>query len=54
VLIQEGDIGSSFFIVISGQVKVVKQDKLLNLLKGGECFGEMAYLGSRSSSARRA
>jgi len=45
VLIQEGDIGSSFFIVISGQVKVVKQDKLLNLLKGGECFGEMAYLG---------
>jgi eukaryotic-like serine/threonine-protein kinase len=45
ILIQEGDIGSSFFIVISGQVKVVKQEKLLNLLKGGECFGEMAYLG---------
>ena len=47
VLIQEGDIGSSFFIVISGQVKVVKQDKLLNLLKAGECFGEMAYLGKQ-------
>jgi serine/threonine protein kinase len=45
VLIQEGDIGSSFFILISGQVKVVKQGKLLNLLKDGECFGEMAYLG---------
>jgi eukaryotic-like serine/threonine-protein kinase len=45
VLIQEGDIGSSFFIVISGQVKIVKQDRLLNLLKAGECFGEMAYLG---------
>ncbi len=45
ILIQEGDIGSSFFILIAGQVKVVKQDKLLNLLKGGECFGEMAYLG---------
>ena len=44
-LIQEGDIGSSFFILISGQVKVVKQDRLLNLLKVGECFGEMAYLG---------
>jgi serine/threonine protein kinase len=45
MLIQEGDIGSSFFILISGQVKVVKQDRLLNLLKVGECFGEMAYLG---------
>ncbi len=45
VLIQEGDIGSSFFIVIAGQVKIVKQDRLLNLLKAGECFGEMAYLG---------
>ena len=47
VLIQEGDIGSSFFIVISGQVKIVKQDRLLNLLKTGECFGEMAYLGKQ-------
>ncbi|MCC7484484.1 MAG: protein kinase [Burkholderiales bacterium] len=47
LLIQEGDIGSSFFILISGQVKVVKQEKLLNLLKGGECFGEMAYLGKQ-------
>jgi serine/threonine protein kinase len=47
VLIQEGDIGSSFFILVSGQVKVVKQDKLLNLLKAGECFGEMAYLGKQ-------
>ena len=46
-LIQEGDIGSSFFIVISGQVKVVKQEKLLNVLKAGECFGEMAYLGKQ-------
>ena len=45
MLIQEGDIGSSFFIVISGQVKVVKQERLLNVLKTGECFGEMAYLG---------
>lgn len=46
-LIQEGDIGSSFFILVSGQVKVVKQDRLLNLLKAGECFGEMAYLGKQ-------
>lgn len=47
VLIQEGDIGSSFFILIAGEVKVVKQERLLNVLKAGECFGEMAYLGKQ-------
>jgi serine/threonine protein kinase len=47
VLIHENDIGSSFFIVIAGEVKVVKQDRLLNVLKAGECFGEMAYLGKQ-------
>ena len=47
VLIQENDIGSSFFILISGEVKVVKQERLLNVLKRGECFGEMAYLGKQ-------
>jgi len=47
VLIQEGDIGSSFFILVGGEVKVIKQDRLLNVLKPGECFGEMAYLGKQ-------
>lgn len=47
VLIQEGDIGSSFFILVSGEVKVLKQGRLLNVLKAGECFGEMAYLGKQ-------
>ena len=46
-LIHENDIGSSFFILIAGEVKVMKQDRLLNVLKAGECFGEMAYLGKQ-------
>lgn len=45
VLIQEGDIGSSFFILAEGTVEVRKQDNPLTVLKAGECFGEMAYLG---------
>ncbi len=44
-LIQEGDIGSSFFILVEGEVEVRKQGKLLSVLNVGECFGEMAYLG---------
>jgi CRP-like cAMP-binding protein len=43
-LLLEGDVGRAFFIVVAGQVKVVKDDKLLNVLKDGDCFGEMAYL----------
>ncbi|MBX3651697.1 MAG: protein kinase [Burkholderiales bacterium] len=47
VLIQEGDIGSSFFILASGEVQVRKQERLLSTLGCGECFGEMAYLGKQ-------
>jgi len=50
-LLLEGDIGSAFFIVVAGQVKVTKDDKLLNVLKEGDCFGEMAYLSG--NKARR-
>ncbi|HEY7658693.1 MAG TPA: serine/threonine-protein kinase [Burkholderiales bacterium] len=45
VLIRENDIGSSFFVLTAGEVKVVKQERILNTLTVGECFGEMAYLG---------
>jgi serine/threonine protein kinase len=47
VLIRENDIGSSFFILIAGEVRVVKQERQLNVLTAGECFGEMAYLGKQ-------
>ena len=47
VLIQEGDIGSSFFILAGGEVQIRMQGRLLNVLKAGECFGEMAYLGKQ-------
>jgi serine/threonine protein kinase len=43
-LLVEGEVGQAFFIVVAGQVKVVKDGKLLNVLKEGDCFGEMAYL----------
>ena len=50
-LLLEGDVGHAFFIIVSGQVKVIKDDKLLNVLKDGDCFGEMAYLSG--DTARR-
>jgi serine/threonine protein kinase len=48
-LLQEGDVGHAFYIIVSGQVKVMKDNKLLNVLKDGDCFGEMAYLSGDKS-----
>jgi eukaryotic-like serine/threonine-protein kinase len=44
VLLREGEIGTAFYVLASGEVRVSKQEKLLNILRSGDCFGEMAYL----------
>ena len=43
-LMREGESGSDFCVIAEGQVKVTKKGRLLNVLKAGEPFGEMAYL----------
>jgi len=53
-LLLEGEIGQAFFIIVGGQVKVVKDSKLLNVLKEGDCFGEMAYLSGGERARRSA
>jgi eukaryotic-like serine/threonine-protein kinase len=44
VIMKEGEQGDYFCLLADGQVKVTKRNKLLNVLRSGECFGEMAYL----------
>jgi len=44
VLMREGEQGAYFCVLAQGEIKVIKQGKLLNILSAGECFGEMAYL----------
>ena len=44
VIMHEGEDGGNLFFLGSGQVKVVKQGRLLNLLEAGEFVGEMAYI----------
>ncbi|HUU72021.1 MAG TPA: serine/threonine-protein kinase [Burkholderiales bacterium] len=48
LVIREGDVGTAFYIVVSGEVRVTKQGKVLNILGTGDCFGEMSYVGSRN------
>lgn len=58
VVFNEGDIGSSFHVLIAGEVVVEKirngQVVPLARISAGECFGEMALVGSplRSASVR--
>ncbi|PIE05379.1 MAG: hypothetical protein CSA75_05055 [Sorangium cellulosum] len=50
-VIKEGDRGDELFIVLSGQVKVLKGDAVLTTLGRGEHFGEMALIRSQPRSA---
>ncbi len=52
-LIRQGEVGNYFCILASGEVKVTKRNRLLNILNAGECFGEMSYL-SRQTNERSA
>jgi eukaryotic-like serine/threonine-protein kinase len=52
-IINEGEPGDFFCVLVSGEVLVTKNKKLLSVLGAGECFGEMAYLalGSQTRGA---
>jgi eukaryotic-like serine/threonine-protein kinase len=52
-LMKEGEPGDFFCILAQGEVQVTKRGRLLNTLRAGEPFGEMAYL-SRNEHARGA
>ena len=43
-IVRENEKGTSFFFLAQGEAKVTKQARLLNMVNGGECFGEMAYI----------
>jgi len=44
VIFNEGDEGNNMFYILSGTVDITKNEQLLNTMKEGEYFGEMAML----------
>jgi serine/threonine protein kinase len=50
-IIAEGEMDDSFYILVSGEVVVRKKGQILAMLKPGDCFGEMAYLGNTRRTA---
>lgn len=51
VLVAEGEIDDTFYILLSGKVAVTKGSRRIASLTRGECFGEMAYLSGQSRAA---
>jgi len=43
-ILREDETGQSMFLLGAGELKVTKRGRLLNVLKAGECFGEMAFI----------
>jgi eukaryotic-like serine/threonine-protein kinase len=52
-LFEEGDKGSSFFIVTGGKASVIKNGMEINCSQTGDCFGELVYIdaGQNTRSA---
>ena len=46
VILKEGDLGDFLCVLVSGEARVMRKRRTLATLKPGECFGEMACLGS--------
>lgn len=61
VIFKEGETGDKMYILLKGQVQIIKrggkivggghQETLLATLEAGECFGEMGMIDRRARSA---
>jgi serine/threonine protein kinase len=51
VIVHEGDIADSFYVIVKGSVQVMREGAALTTLKAGDCFGEMAYFSGAKRSA---
>jgi CRP/FNR family transcriptional regulator, cyclic AMP receptor protein len=52
VIVREGEIGTGFFVVVSGAVRVVRDGETVSTLGRGEFFGELSVLDQRPRNAQ--
>lgn len=50
-IITEGDIDNSFYVIVSGTVRVLKGGQELDELRPGDCFGEMGFIAGKERTA---
>ncbi len=51
VIVTEGEQETAFYIIAKGGVEVVKDDKIVGMMKQGDCFGEIAFLTQQPRNA---
>ena len=51
VVIAEGEIDDSFYVILSGRAVVKRNNEQIAVIGRGECFGEMALLGGQARAA---
>lgn len=51
IIVSDGEIDDSFFIVLSGKTQVQKGDRVIASVGVGECFGEMSFICGQARSA---
>jgi serine/threonine protein kinase len=50
-IIVEGDMDDCFYIIVNGDVQVMKGASVIRTLEKGDCFGEMGYLAKTKRTA---
>ena len=51
VIVSEGEIDDTFYIILSGRANIRKNNKDIGSIGDGDCFGEMAYISGQARSA---
>jgi CRP-like cAMP-binding protein len=51
VIISEGEKETAFYIIAKGGVEVIKKEKIIGVMKQGDCFGEIAFITRKPRAA---
>jgi eukaryotic-like serine/threonine-protein kinase len=50
-IIAEGEMDNSFYIIVNGEVEVIRGPAKMDALKPGDCFGEMGFIAPQKRTA---
>jgi len=48
VIVEEGEIDDTFYIILSGKAKIAKDNRETASIGTGQCFGEMSFIGGQT------
>ncbi len=51
IIVTEGELETAFYVIAKGGVEVTKNEKVVGIMKQGDCFGEIAFLTSQPRNA---